>query len=90
MTTNIELWMTTYPTVGTLMSASLNTLISWDEHLPDPTNDVERTVRRKIAKRIETMLFEEVKEKEPKLADKWNELMDSVEGLGIGIKTRKM
>lgn len=76
-------WKTEYPTIATINQASFETLLTWDECLPPPQTDVERTVSRRIEKRLFDMAGSQVREKAPDIADKWNELMDAVEKVGM-------
>lgn len=42
-----------YPTLEDVLCADLNQLLLWHERLESPQTDVERTVRRRITKRID-------------------------------------
>lgn len=76
-------WKTIYPTVADVKAASIGTLSVWDRHLPDPQTDVQRTVRRRIKRRLIEHAGAECREKAPEVVDSWNELMDMCEKLGI-------
>lgn len=58
-------WMLEYPTVATVSIASFETLAAWDTHLPEPTSDVERTVRRRISARMAVLWRGEVQRVAP-------------------------
>lgn len=81
-------WKTTYPTIADVKTASHITLEEWSLNLPNPTDDVQRSVRRKINERMFQMSAAEVRRVDPALADKWNELDDAFTkvfgGSGIG------
>ncbi len=76
-------WKTEYPTISTVKRASLQTLNTWSDNLPAPQSDVERTVRRRIEKRLFESAAKECREKAPDIADKWNELVDKMGKMGI-------
>lgn len=78
------MWQTTYPTVATVKAAHYQTLQTWDEKLPEPQTDVERTVRNRITKRLFKMTAAECREKAPEVADSWNKLDDTLRGFGLG------
>ncbi|HYC00362.1 MAG TPA: hypothetical protein VEC57_14590 [Candidatus Limnocylindrales bacterium] len=61
--------------------AAVSTLHAWDENLPSPQTDVERTVRRRIRVRFETLAREEIRQKHPDIAAKMNDLIDKFERL---------
>jgi hypothetical protein len=73
-------WQTEYPTVATVNGAAFATLQAWDEKLAPAQTDVERAVRRRIKKALFERAAEEVREKAPEIANKWNDLMDRIEG----------
>lgn len=77
-------WKTEYPTLATIKVAHAQTLQTWLDNLPAPQTDVEKTVYRRIEKRLFDMAAKECREKEPEIAKKWNELADKIEGLGLG------
>lgn len=79
-------WMTTYPTIATVMLARFATLQQWDENLPPAQTDVERTVRRRITKQMDVTAGQELRRSSPELADKWNKVMDDVERVVPGLK----
>ena len=68
-------WQTTYPTVGTVMEASFETLQTWDEHLPDPNTDVQRTVRSRIVRQMKVLAIAEMRKVNPEFADKYEATM---------------
>lgn len=76
-------WKTTYPTVADVKEASMDTLLEWDKHLPEPETDVQRTVQKRIERRLMEHTGNECREKAPEIVDKWNELMGMCEKLGI-------
>jgi len=69
-------------------AASFQTLDTWDNSLPSPQTDVEHTVRRRIKARLFEMAGKECREKAPEIADKWNELMNKLESVGINAPGR--
>ena len=76
-------WKTEYPTLAAVKAASPETLFAWHENLPCPQTDVERTVHRRISKMCHDIASSECREKAPEVADKWNELCDMLDGLGM-------
>lgn len=77
-------WETEYPTVAVVNSADVNTLLTWEDNLHQPETDVERTVMRKIKKRAMELIGKEVRQENPDIAEKWNELDGLAEKLGLG------
>jgi hypothetical protein len=77
------LWQTTYPTLEALGLANFETLVSWEENLPLPQTDVERTIHRRLKAMIEEHLRTQLREVSPELADKMNDVIDRMEALGI-------
>ncbi len=72
-----------YPTYAQIKQASLVQLNYWDQCLDKPINDIERSMRRHIDKRINAIVSEEVRRVEPDLADKWNDLMGKLDDIGL-------
>lgn len=68
-----------YPTVATVTDASMATLTDWDKTLPAPTNDVQRTVRRKITARLLELAGQAVRDQAPSIAERFNDIADMVE-----------
>jgi len=83
MKNKINKWQTTYPTLSTVKIASFETLQTWEESLPKPQTDVEVTIMKKIKNQIFRIIAEEVKEKEPSIAEQWNNLSDELSKHGI-------
>lgn len=83
-------WQTTYPALATVMEASLQTLCTWCDNLPPPQTDVERTVMRRLKARRDELVATEVREKAPHIADKFNDIIDMMERLGIPSPVRRM
>lgn len=79
MSDNPQPWMTEYPTLATVLAAGLQTLASWDQHLPPPQTDVQRALRRRLKQRLNELLSLELREKAPEIADKMNELYARLE-----------
>ena len=77
-------WQTTYPTLNVVKTAAFQTLCTWDKELPLPQTDVERTIRKRIKNTLFKKVAKEVKEKEPDIAETWNELVDKLRKFGIG------
>lgn len=76
-------WQRTYPPLATVMEASFETLCTWCEHLPAPETDVQRTVLRRLKARRDELMALQVREKAPHIADKFNDIIDRMERLGI-------
>ena len=76
-------WRTTYPTLAAVQVASLQTALTWDEHLPAPQTDVDRTVRRRLKLRINQLTGIEIRRQAPELADQFNTILDRMRDLGI-------
>lgn len=72
-----------YPTIGLIKIASFETLETWSVNLPPPQTDVERTVMKRIDKMLFERIAKKVKETEPEIASKWNELADRLKGYSI-------
>lgn len=84
-------WARFYPDLGTVMRAPLQTLVTWDQHLPAPQTDVERTIRRRMKGRICKLLADEMTRQHPELVDelsrvvgKFEESLNRVLGNGRG------
>jgi hypothetical protein len=76
-------WQKTYPTVETVMLANFETVCTWCDELPPPQTDVERTVRRRLEAQRKALGALELRKQAPAVADRINELIDSMERLGI-------
>ena len=76
-------WQRTYPTLATVMEASFETLCTWCDELPKPENDVQKTVLRRLRLRRDELMAVQVRENAPEIADKFNEILDRMERLGI-------
>lgn len=74
-------WTAEYPTLEMVNSAAFVTLQTWHNNLPAAQTDVERTIRRRISKQMLERAGEEVREKAPDVADKWNDIMGRIEKL---------
>lgn len=74
-------WEHSYPTLAMVNSAAFATLQTWDKSLAAPQTDVERTIRRRITKQLFERAAEEVREKAPHIAAKWNDIMDKLEAI---------
>ncbi len=83
-------WQTEYPTIAMVNGAAFVTLQEWDDKLPAAQTDVERAVRRRIKKALFDRAAEEVREKAPDIADKWNGLMDRIEQITGIREARRM
>jgi hypothetical protein len=78
-------WAQRYPTVGAVAKASLETLRQYDTNLPEPTTDVERTVRKRITRRIDDMTAQQVREQSPDVADAFNRIFDKLADKGVKV-----
>ncbi len=78
------MWETTYPTLEMVNKASAQTLMTWYDKLPHPQTDVERTIKRKIEKRVFKLIGPEVREAAPEVAEAWNKLSDQMKKMGLG------
>jgi hypothetical protein len=76
-------WKTTYPILADVKTASLSTLLEWEAHLPEPRTDVERTIYKRIVAKAIAGTGKEIRQTDPELADSWNEVMDSLQRMGI-------
>lgn len=74
---------TTYPTVATVMVASLDTLQTWLTSLPAPQTDVERTVMRRLKARSDELFRQQLRQQAPGIADQFNDIIDKMERAGI-------
>lgn len=83
-------WQRTYPALATVAEASFETLCTWCDNLPPPETDVQRTVLRRLKARRDELLGKEVREKAPHLAEKFNDIVDRMERLGIKSPVRRM
>ncbi len=72
-------WMTIYPTISAVQSASFETVAAWYEHLPPPQTDVEHAVRRRIAKRINDDFMPELRKQAPDVADQLDNILKRFE-----------
>lgn len=76
-------WQRTYPALATVMQANVETLCTWCDNLPPPETDVQRTVMRRLKARRDELAATEVRNKHPEIADKFNQIADLMEKLGI-------
>lgn len=83
------LWKKTYPTIATVNQANKDTLLAWGEHLPPPQTDVERTVHRRVNRKCLAIAEESLRVADPKLADKFDELMNLTSSL-LGTDAREL
>lgn len=83
-------WKRTYPALATVMAASFETLCTWCANLPAPQTDVERTVLRRLKARRDELAGQQLREKAPHLADKFNDIIDRMERLGIKSPVQRM
>lgn len=83
-------WKTTYPALATVMVASLETLQTWLTSLPAPQTDVERTVMRRLLARRDELLRQQVRERAPDIAAKFNDIIDKMERAGIKSPVQRM
>ena len=71
-------WTKTYPALATVMVASFETLCTWHDNLPAPQTDVERTVYRRLLARRDELLRQQVRERAPDIAAKFNDIIDKL------------
>jgi hypothetical protein len=83
-------WQTTYPALATINKAGFETICTWCDKLPPPQTDVERTVLRRLKLRRDQMLATQVRAQAPHIADKFNELFDKFEKIGIKTGAQRM
>jgi hypothetical protein len=83
-------WQKTYPTLATVMEAGFETLCTWCDSLPAPKTDVERTVMRRLKVRRDELLSQQVRAKAPHIAEKFNDIIDRMERLGIKSPVSRM
>ena len=76
-------WQKTYPTLAAVSEAGFQTLCAWCDNLPPPQNDVERTVLRRLKARRDELLSSQVRETAPHIADRFNDILDRLQQLGI-------
>lgn len=80
-------WQTTYPALATVMEANYSTLTTWVESLPEPANDVERTVLRRLMLRRNELGLKELRVQAPEVADKLEELKAKLASIGFKVPT---
>ncbi len=83
-------WRTTYPTMATMMEASFETLCTWLQKLPPPVNDVERAVSRRMIDRRNELLGQKVRANAPEIADRFNDILERCEKLGVKTPVGRM
>jgi hypothetical protein len=83
-------WTKTYPALATVMVASFETLCTWHDNLPAPQTDVERTVMRRPLVRRDELLRQQVRERAPDIAAKFNDIIDKMERAGIKSSVPRM
>jgi hypothetical protein len=83
-------WTKTYPALATVMVASFETLCTWHDNLPAPQTDVERTVMRRLLVRRDELLRQQVRERAPDIAAKFNDIIDKMERAGIKSSVPRM
>lgn len=76
-------WARYYPDLGTVMRAPLQALEAWEKHLPAPQTDVERTIRRRLEKRLLELAATDFAEKHP---EKAAELIASLERISDAVE----
>lgn len=76
-------WQTEYPTIATVNHAHEQTLQTWSDNLPAPQTDVERTIRKRIDAKLFEISAKVIREKAPDVADKFNEMTDLLDKMGI-------
>lgn len=72
-------WARIYPDLGTVMRAPVQTLQAWDDHLPPPQTDVERTIRRRLRHRLDTLYAEQLEREHPELAGKLADVLSRLD-----------
>lgn len=83
-------WRRTYPALATVAAASFETLCAWRENLPEPQTDVQRTLLRRLNARRDELMAKLVREKAPDIADKFNDIIDRMERIGIKSPVRRL
>ncbi len=78
-------WGGEYPTVAMVARASYETLCTWEEGLPKPVTDVQRTVSRRITLRLFETGDAKLREEAPEVAAKWDELQELAKKVGINL-----
>lgn len=76
-------WQTTYPTLATIMEANFDTLATWVEKLPPASNDVERTVARRLRVRYQELGHQQLRAQAPEIADQLDQLHARLRAAGI-------
>lgn len=82
-------WKTTYPSVATVNEAGNETLLTWERCLPPPQTDVERAVLKRINRKCLSIAEAALRDAEPEIADKFDELMKEVSDL-LGVDAREL
>jgi len=67
-------WQKEYPTIADVKLADASTVYAWSEHLPEPDNDVQRTVLKRIRHRAWDESQAQMKQLDPEIAKKMAEL----------------
>lgn len=75
----IEVWMRTYPTVAAVQQAHIDTIAAWLDHLPPPQTDVEKTVMRRIRRRVDDYIAST----NPELSNSMDKVRELCSKLGI-------
>lgn len=82
-------WQKEYPTLADVKTANASTLYAWAEHLPEPDNDVQRTVLKRIKRRAWDESHDQLEELDPEIAAKMSEL-EKMASVILGVDAREL
>jgi hypothetical protein len=66
----------TYPTLSDVNQANEAMLRHWNNTLPDPQTDVERTIQRRIKKALHPTVGDQLKKEAPELHKEYTSFLD--------------
>jgi hypothetical protein len=78
-------WRTEYPSIAAVNEAAVETLMTWEDNLALPQTDVERTVRRRLRLRLDTLIDKELREKAPDVASAFDRIYTTL-GISPGFR----
>lgn len=78
-------WQTTYPTTAAVDQAAFDTLSTWAGQLPPPTDDLQRSIHRRIQRRMLAHALDQLQRQRPDLAAQLRDVLTRAAKLGIKV-----
>jgi hypothetical protein len=76
----------TYPTLSDVNQANEAMLRHWNNTLPDPQTDVERTIQRRIKKALHPTVGDQLKKEAPEVHAEYTSILDRLNDIVNGRK----